>query len=160
MVSFVQPENPVKPESDLSKPPKVEDVLAIIIRDWTGKRRSIPECMPKGEYHAASWFLDLMEQPHAFLDTPEPIRSMKTGDISAWRTPYHDRVSLLLHKFLRLSEPHQVFVVEYIGKGVPWRGESIEQYGSICREHGQMLKDPENYIGKTKQVLAEMGVKI
>ncbi len=161
MVSFIAPDQPPqKVSQDMSKPPIVVDVIAGIIQHWLDKNRALPECMPKGEYHAANWWLNLMEDPHPFLDTPEPVRSLKTGEITGWRTPYHDRVSYLMHRYLRLDEPYQAFISEYIGKGVPWRGEPVDLYADICREHGNMLKNRDQYICNSRKVLSDMGIRI
>lgn len=133
---------------DNSKPPLIQDVLAAVIEK---SRMKIPDCMPSQPFDAAHWWIAHQEKPHPSRDIPEVLK--KDGQVIGWSTPYHDRLVHTLRKFLSLIEPHQVFLVQNIKAGIPWRGDSIESYAVIVEQHREMKKDPDTYRANAKRIL-------
>ena len=107
--------------------------------------------MPKEFLEAANWWVDHQEQPTE-SDTPVK-RTDKNGDVTGWDTPYIDRLSFNLHRFITLPHIQQVYVVEKIEDGIPWRGDGMMMYKEIVIEAEKMALDKDKYIDNAFRVL-------
>jgi hypothetical protein len=64
----------------------------------------------------------------------------------SWTTPYHDRLIASLKKFLGLKHVQQLYIIEHVEKGIPWRGDDLDKYTDIVNEHFKMVENKEKYI--------------
>lgn len=126
-----------------NKPPQVIDALAKQIEKYQAKQTRRPPMMPSNAYAGAKWWLSVMESAHEYRDRVEPIS--RDGRIVAWKTPHHDRLLYTLNRFYSLSQPVQVWIVENMAKGIPWRGEKQAEYAAIIQIHAAMQKNPEKF---------------
>jgi hypothetical protein len=134
-----------KSSSDEDRPfqsnrcPTPEEVIA----DYLSQTKlRVPDGMPSDGFQAARWWMARQAPGDPFSEaaTPPP---KKGGD---WATPYHDRLVYTLRKFLKLKRVHQVYVIEHIENGVPWRGDDIDFYIKIVEETTVMRScDKEQY---------------
>lgn len=123
--------------TDRCPPPDIVDILAGFLETWQRQARPWPEGFPAAPKQAAKVFVGLMEPPDRFRDRPSPRH--KDGKVIGWSTPYHDRLLLALQKFVAFNSVQQVYIVEHIRAGIPWRGEDGRQYAFIV-EHSQPVK--------------------
>jgi hypothetical protein len=124
-----------------TRPPDIIDVLSSILI----RHKYKPRMFPTDPRAAASYWINHQEPPHEFT---EAVQFVEQGDKSFWRTPYHDRLSGTLKIFLSLKSPQQIFVIEHIERGIPWRGDTVEMFNSIVREAQKMQADKDGYIEK------------
>ena len=127
-----------EPQFD-SRPPDVVEVLAKILMRTKFK----PKMFPVDPRAAASYWINHQEPPHEFT---EAVQKVEQGDKVFWRTPYHDRLSGTLKIFLSLKSPQQLFVIEHIERGIPWRGDNIQMFNSIITETQKMNTGKDDYI--------------
>lgn len=144
MSSYTRTEKPVFED----RPPDVVEVLAKIMM----ARRVKPKMFPVDPRAAASYWINHQEPPHEFT---EAVQKIEQGDKSYWRTPYHDRLTETLKIFLSLKSPQQVFVIEHIERGIPWRGDSVEMFKSVVTESQKFLADKDQYIEKALKALRD-----
>ena len=119
--------------------PTPEQVLEQVLKR---SKRAIPKGMPTDPYQAAKWWIAHQKVPDGFQETATPPVT-KGG---TWGTPYHDRLEYTLKRFLSLKSIYQVYVVEWIEKGVPWKGDDIDMYRVFVDEWEKMGNDKEKYI--------------
>lgn len=127
--------------------PAAVDTLAPIFARYVA-RNGAQEHIPQGEYNAAQWWLKIMENPGP-RDYPEPIYNTH-GDLVAWQTPYHDRLSHALRRFLEMTPDEQRTVVVLIESGIPYRGDTYRGYCDIAKHHQRMAENPAEYLRKAK----------
>ena len=123
--------------------PKPTDALAEVFGE------SPPAPIPKGKYHAANWWIDHQEPARKFAEDAEPLR--KDGEITGWKTPYHDRLVYTAKRYLKLNHNERLYVQHNVEHGIPWRGDDFEFYKLVVAEHAKMLADPD-YIPRAKEV--------
>ena len=141
---------PTDEKKPSAKPPNPIDVLLPILRGC--KRR--PSMFPQDPTTAAKFWIAKQEPPNEFT---EAIRQESRKDGSKYFiTPYHDRLAANLKTFVQLQHIHQVFVIDAIDRGIPWRGDDIHKFTKTVEQHNEMLKDPEAYIGNASKLLREM----
>ena len=128
-------------------------VLQKILRHHTDSNRRRPKMFPSAVREAAQYWLDHQEPPDDYREGVREIRS--NGTLIAYETPYHDRVARTLKKFLALKELHQVYIIEAIEAGTPWRGDEIWSFKDIVREAEKMRQDPKAYIEKGRRMLGQ-----
>lgn len=138
-----------EPEAKTLECPTPESVLEKILK----KRRHKPKMFPGDPFQAARYWMAHQEQPHHWKENAEPIK--KDGKVTGWHTPYHDRLAINLKTFFQLKHIHQVYVIENVEAGVPWRGDPPDNYIEIVRETQKMLKNKEAYIDNAKQIHRE-----
>lgn len=131
-------EKPEKPEFN-TRPPDIIDVLSKVMM----RHKRKPQMFPSDPRAAASYWMNHQEPPHEFT---EAVQRVEQGDKSFWRTPYHDRLTGTLKIFLSLKSPQQIFVIEHIERGIPWRGDSIQMFNSIIVETQKMQAGKDDYI--------------
>ncbi len=134
--------------NDDTNPPRIRDVLTAIFA-----KHGIPEGFPIDPIAAAKFWLAHQEP----ADKPRELPRLESFEgRKVWKTPYHDRVSSTLKIFIGLDRPQQVYVIEHVRKGIPWRGDSMQMYTMIVEQHELMMQDKDAYIGKAKAVVERM----
>jgi hypothetical protein len=126
-------------EPDRQKCPTPEQVIEQYLKRTN---RRVPGMFPTDPFQAARYWMSRQPACDDFTEAARPP-STKGGD---WVTPYHDRLIYCLGRFLRLKAIHQVFVIEYIEKGIPWIGDDIDFYQSIIKESEKLQANKEKYI--------------
>lgn len=124
---------------DNGKCPTPEEVIDQYLKQ---KNPRIPDGMPSDGFQAARWWMARQAPGDRFTESASP--PVKKG--GTWTTPYHDRLIYTLKKFLKLKRVQQVFVIEHIEKGIPWRGDDMDKYTQYVEEHAKMLEDKEKYV--------------
>jgi len=138
-----EPEDPGKPC------PTPEEVLEKILK----KRKHKPKMFPGDMFQAARYWMAHQEQPRDYVDNAVP--NTKNGKIVGWKTPYHDRLAINLRLFFRLKHIHQVYVIENVEAGIPWRGDPPDIYIQVVRQAMLMKKDPKGYVESAMLALKE-----
>jgi len=122
-----------------NKCPTPEEVIAHYLANT---KRRVPEGMPVDGFQAARWWMARQAPGDPFSEAATP--PVKKG--GEWATPYHDRLLYTLRRFLKLKRVHQIYVIEHIDKGVPWKGDDIDLYITVVEETAVMNKsDREQY---------------
>ena len=129
--------------------PTPEEVLEKIL----DKRKYKPKMFPPDSFQAARYWIAHQEQPNDRVDAAVPNK--KEGKVIGWHTPYHDRLCVNLKTFFRLKYIHQVYVIEKVEAGIPWRGDHPDMYTQIVRQAELMQKNPEKYIDSALVALGE-----
>lgn len=122
-----------------NKCPTPEEVIA---HHLANTKRRVPEGMPSDGFQAARWWMARQSPADQFSEAATPPNK-KGGE---WNTPYHDRLVYTLKQFLKLKRVHQIYVVEHIDKGVPYKGDPIDLYITYVDEAAKMHHDKEKYI--------------
>jgi hypothetical protein len=122
-----------------SKPPNLIETLASII----GRARIKPKMFPTDYRGGAQFWIDRQEPANEYA---EKVEKREENGKSFWTTPYYDRVAGNLKLFLAMTPMEQMFIIDGIESGVPWRGDSIEMYKMITVETQRMLLDRPAYI--------------
>ena len=117
-------------------PPTAEGALVSLL---TG---SIPDFMPMRPIDAAKFWLQRQEA-QTFSESPT-YNTDKNGD-GSWKCPFNDRVSFSLAKFLSMRKAEQLFIIDHIEQGYPWRGDEISFYKTVIAETDKYRSDPEAY---------------
>ena len=117
-------------------PPTAEAGLVTLL---TG---SVPDFMPMRPVDAAKFWLQRQE-PQTFSESPT-FQTDKNGD-GSWKCPFNDRVAFALAKFLSMHRAEQLFIIDHIEQGYPWRGDEISFYKSVIAETDKYRTDPEQY---------------
>lgn len=128
-----------KPSSEEDQPyqsNKCPTPEAVIDQYLKQQNPRIPKGAPPDPFQFARWWMAHQEEGDRFTEAASPPAT-KGGE---WKTPYHDRLVYTLKKFVRLSAVQQVFVIEYVEKGLPWRGDDIEDYRRYVEEW-QIMQD-------------------
>jgi len=133
-------DKPKKQTAD-PNPPRAEEVLIKIFKSSRNRSAHIPH----DNLAAANWWMAHQEERQT-ADLPHPAKD-RDGNITGWITPYHDRLSYNLRKFLKMSEAEKAFIVHHVERGIPWRGDDIEFYKMVVAESAKMETDPQ-YIDK------------
>lgn len=121
------------------KCPTPEEVIAHYLAN---SKRRVPTGMPTDGFQAARWWMAHQAPADNFTEAATPPGT-KGG---TWVTPYHDRLMYTLRRFLKLKAVQQVYVIEHINKGIPWKGDEITFYTTIVDETAKMHEDKEKYI--------------
>ena len=133
--------------------PTPEEVIADYLEH---SKRSPPKGAPSDPWQFAKWWMAHQIPPDDFAEAPTPP-VVKGG---SWETPYHDRLMYTLKKFLRLKRIHQLYIIENVEKGVPWKGDDISFYTRVVEENIKMQANREQYIddgfGKMTRALRGM----
>ncbi|MBT8046520.1 MAG: hypothetical protein KJN67_05080 [Pontiella sp.] len=133
-------------------PPDVVETLGEFLERYQARGLRWPAGIPDGAFHAARYWVEINEDPHRYRDNPGPI--YKGGALVAWSTPYHDRLLFSLQKFLGFNSAQQIWILEQIKRGIPWRGEEGKVYAAIIEQAEIMARDPAGYIGNATPALA------
>ncbi len=136
-----------EPEDQSKACPTPEEVLEKILK----KRKYKPKMFPGDPFQAARFWMAHQEQPRDYVDNAVP--QTKNGKIVGWDTPYHDRLCVNLKIFFRLKHIHQVYVIENVEAGIPWRGDPPDNYIQIVRQTQLMLSDKDKYIESAMKAL-------
>ena len=142
-----------KPQTIENRPPDLIDVLSRIMM----RSKHKPRMFPSDPRAAASYWIAHQEPA---CEHTEAVERVDQGDKSYWKTPYHDRLCGTLKIFLKLKSPQQIFVIEHIDRGIPWRGDSIEMFNLIIVETQKMQAGKEAYIEKAFEVLREFKFRV
>lgn len=124
-----------------NKCPTPEEVIDQYLKEANPR---IPDGMPQDGFQAARWWMAHQIQHDNFTEAALPP-AKKGGE---WQTPYHDRLMYTLKKFLKLKRVHQIYVIEHINKGIPWKGDEISLYTQYVDEAAKMAQNPEQYIAE------------
>jgi len=127
-----------KPSFD-NRPPQIVDVLAEVFMRTKNK----PQMMPSDPRAAAKYWIAHQEPANEFTERTEYVIQ---GDKSFWKTPYHDRLVANARAFMGMKKIEQVFIIDHIGRGIPWRGDNMEMYKMIVDETLLMQENPQAYI--------------
>lgn len=138
-------------ESKSTDRPDIVAVISKILNHHATKGRRKPKMFPSNVGDAAKFWIDHQPPPDDFSEAMTPI--YKNDDLVGYDAPYHDRVIKTLRVFLGLKDIHQVFVIDCIDKGMTYRGEDMQMYTEIAKQHEIMWKDPEAYKEKASQHL-------
>lgn len=138
-----------EPEEEKTECPTPELMLEKVLK----KRKSKPKMFPPDLFQAARYWMAHQEQPRKWMDDAVP--NTKSGKVTSWHTPYHDRLCFNLKIFFQLKHIHQVYVIENVEAGVPWRGDPPDLYIKFVGEAQKMRSNKEKYIDKTKQAHLE-----
>ena len=111
-----------------TKPPKAVDILSMIF----DKYRKRSEIIPLRPYDAAHWWMDHQEPANEMTERVERVVD-KTGKVG-WQTPYIDRIAATLRIFLSMNPAQQIFIIEKVQHGIPWRGDSMAFYLEVIRQ--------------------------
>ena len=101
-----------------------------------------PGMFPPDLFQCARYWMARQAPADNFTEGATPPTS-KGG---TWTTPYHDRLIYALRRFLKMKSIHQLYVIEHIEKGIPWKGEPIEFYTDVVNEALKMARNKEKYI--------------
>lgn len=144
-------ENSPQPEKDnAAKPPNPLDVLLAVL----SKAKHKPSMFPSDPTKAAQFWIAHQEPPNEYT---EAVRRELRKDGSAYFvTPYHDRIRANLKIFLTHNKIHQVFIIEAIERGIPWRGDRIEMFVQIVKQGDEMAKGHEAYIANASKVFRQL----
>jgi hypothetical protein len=132
MSGYDAPRNNTGPTTK-TPPPAPEGALVDVLAGLRQAGGKFPPMFPGDRLDAALYWMRHQE-PESQRDRPEWIWKSGTDAGGQWNTPYNDRVVETLHKFLGLSQPQQVFVIENIERGYPYRGDSIEFYLEVIKQ--------------------------
>ena len=136
-----------EPEAKTQVCPTPESVLEKVLK----RRNHKPKMFPGDLFQAARYWMAHQEQPRDYVDNAVP--NTKDGKIIGWHTPYHDRLCVNLRIFFRLKHIHQVYVIENVEAGIPWRGDPPDNYIKVVRQAQLMAKDKGKYIENAMQAL-------
>lgn len=117
-------------------PPPAEAALVSLLTGF------VPDFMPMRPADAARFWLQRQE-PQTFSESPS-FQTDKNGD-GSWKCPFNDRASFTLAKFLSMCKAEQLFIIDHIEQGYPWRGDEIAFYQMVIAETGKYHADPESY---------------
>ena len=113
-------------------PPTPEQEIEKILKRHSKLGRRKPKMMPADPFQAARWWMAHQEQPDEYREAVQKLGNNR------YETPYHDRLCRTLRKFLRLKHIHQLYIVESIDRGIPWRGDDIDFFTDVVKEHDKM----------------------
>ena len=139
--------------------PSPTDDLMRILRHWSDSGKRKPTMFPSTLQKAAEYWMEHQEPPIDYAEDMQKIISPK-GEHVGWETPYADRVCRTLRKFLRQKKIHQLFIIEAIERGIPWRGDEIGIFTEIVKEADQFHADPVAYKEKHSEQIRRMGVRV
>ncbi len=111
-----------------------------------------PKMFPDDHTKAAEFWMAHQEPPNEESEHITPKKSPYDGEIMGWNTPYHDRLIRNLRKFLTMGEVNQVYIIQKIENGIPWRGDDMWNFKQIVVEAEKMAKDKKPYIKKAEKV--------
>lgn len=135
--------------------PSPEDMIANFLKQTKLRK---PSMFPSDPREAARYWMEHQNSPDNFTEPVTP--PVKKG--GEWGTPYHNRLIFTLKKFMRMKSVHQIYVIEYIEKGIAWKGDEIHFYQTVVEESAKMSENMEEYIAegckKMRRVLMGMGV--
>lgn len=125
------------PEPIVSGPPKVEDVLTEVGRNWLGSGyvHGAAQDIPRDPYDLASWWVNRQAKSSAF-DRPTQ-HTKRDGSGTYWKSPYVDRMKYTLTKFLVQDKEFQRLIIAAAEDGIFWRGDSREFFVSVIAESGK-----------------------
>lgn len=126
-------------EPRFNKCPTPEEVIDQYLKV---KNPRIPKGAPADGFQFARWWMAHQAPADNFSEAATPP-TVKGG---TWETPYHDRLIYTLRRFLRLKTVQQVYVIEHIEQGIPWKGDDISFYTQIVEEQAKMAVNREQYI--------------
>jgi hypothetical protein len=116
-----------------NKCPTPEEVIDQYLKR---KNPRIPKGAPADGFQFARWWMAHQIPSDNFTEPAVPP-SKKGGE---WETPYHDRLLYTLRRFLRLKAVQQVYVIEHINKGVPYKGDDLDKYIQFVEENTKKEK--------------------
>lgn len=115
-----------------TRPPLTVDVLTLVAEECLHESKPRHESVPRNAPALARWWIHQQEPPHTFLDRPQS-RSKRDGG-NYWVTPYTDRISHALRKFMQLDADFQGWIVAAREDGIFWRGEDRDQFHKVIVE--------------------------
>lgn len=100
--------------------------LADIVRAHAMRRGRLPDGMPVQATDAADWWMARQDQARQD-ETPRkasvPNKRGDTQERHRWITPYNERVTHTLRKFLRIPHTEQRLILAAAEDEIYWRGE-------------------------------------
>jgi len=126
MAKFQKKQDIAAPYKD--KPPKIEDALMEVMN----KQTSPPACMPLRPLDAAQWWIG-HQKPMGRDEWPRQL-NVSGGEGKRWATPYIDRVTVNLQKFLKLKPTDQNFIIGAFEDGVWWNGDNMNFFHGLYEE--------------------------
>lgn len=136
--------------------PDPVEALMKILKRWSDAGKAKPKMFPGTVQAAAEYWVSRQEPPIDYKEDMVKITDPRGVHIG-WETPYADRVCRTLKKFLRQKHIHQLFIIEAIERGIPWRGDDMRMFTEIVKEADQMLADPDAYKAKHSALMQKMG---
>lgn len=110
--------------------PNTINILAGIITSWQHTHMYMHSGLSMDPATAAREWVDLQEPPK-----PGETAFVKESDAGAvWRTPYLDRLTYTLKKYLKHPTEDRNLILAGIKAGIPWRGDEIDAYKHIIEE--------------------------
>ena len=130
----------------MSQPPRIEEELISII-----ERCGKPPWMPSRPLDAAQWWISLQKPPDDLTERPFQVPVFGANG-QRWVTPYIERVSINLRRFLGMKKEDQDYIIGAAGDGVFWNGEDMPMFYRIYEETMKM-KDSgrDKYIRRASQ---------
>jgi len=107
---IIEPEKPEKP-NDI-------DRLVAIIENRQASNCGDPRGMPTNPQQAAHWWIKFLE--------PRLQHEIDMKTKKGWHLPYQERLADCLKIFYRMRHSEQAELVAMRGRGIQWRGDSIE----------------------------------
>lgn len=135
-------------------PPKVIDSLTSVISQIRGHR---PKMMPRDNIAAAQFWIDHQEPADERRERPE-MQTSRDGKPS-WKCPYHARLIGSQRQFWAMDNLHQAWIIETIERGIPYRGDTIEQFKQVIEQAELYAKDKPAYIEKALDILANFKMR-
>ena len=118
-----------------NRPPVLAEVLAKILLE---SKKPRPPMFPANNFDAGQFWITKQEPPN---ENTEEVTPRKHNDkVVGWNTPYHDRVAYRLKAFLGHTRANQLFIIDMVDHGMPWRDESIEQCKVLIKLNEFKLK--------------------
>ena len=139
---------PTEPTIETITPPDPVNVLMGVLQKSNQRK---PTMFPAEPRAAAIYWISHQEEADEYNERLVAIKNNQ--EVTGWKTPYHDRLTSTLKKFLSLKPIHQTFVIEKVESGIPWRGDDIPMFTEIVREHEKMNQDKQPYIDNAFEVL-------
>jgi len=107
-------------------PPEVREYLVDAL-----KKYGTPKGFPHQHLSAANVWLSLQEEMRE-NERPHWQDGSKVAP-GHWKVPFIDRVLTALFQFQQLGDAQQLHVVDYIKRGYPYRGDSLEMYREVIK---------------------------
>lgn len=120
-------------EPFFNKCPTPEEYIDMWIKRYKVK---LPNTLPQDNFQAARFWMAHQIPADNFVEHATPP-AQKGGE---WKTPYHDRLVYTLKRFMALKSIEQIYVLENIKRGIPYKGDDLDRYKQYVKDHEVMKK--------------------
>lgn len=157
MDKFANSPSLIEPITNSRPPmPTLEDAIDLIAQEIEQFRGPRPQGMPQGK-NAAHWLLTTALEKHQHEEAPYVVTFTKGKEtVEAWRWPFAARVKVQSRQFLYCAPDFQRYIIAAKEDGIPWRGDSEEEFHRVVAEHQIMQSvGPAEY---RKQAMRNMRI--